>query len=34
MKLVLWRALLAPRTSLQALLVQRRSATPLSYDAA
>ncbi len=34
MKLVLWRALLAPLTSLRALLVQRRSATPLSYDAA
>ena len=34
MKLVLWRVLLAPMTSLRALLVQWRSATPLSYDAA
>lgn len=34
MKLVLWRVLLAPMTSLRALLAQRRSATPLSYDAA
>lgn len=34
MKLALWRAVLAPLTSLRALLVQRRSATPLSYDAA
>jgi hypothetical protein len=34
MKLVLWRALLAPLTSLRALLVQRRSRVPLSYDAA
>lgn len=34
MKLALWRALLAPLTSLRALLIQRRSATPLSYDAA
>lgn len=34
MKLVLWRVLLAPRTSLRALVIQRRSATALSYDAA
>ncbi len=33
MKLVLWRALLAPLTSIRALLVQRRG-VPLSYDAA
>ncbi|MFJ2257308.1 hypothetical protein ACIOKD_03005 [Streptomyces sp. NPDC087844] len=34
MKLVLWRALLAPLTSLRALAIQRRSTTTLSYDAA
>lgn len=34
MKLVLWRVLLAPLTSLRALVIQRRSATALSYDAA
>lgn len=34
MKLVLWRAVLSPLTSLRALLLQRRSRTPLSYDAA
>ncbi|WP_328512924.1 hypothetical protein OHB25_59005 [Streptomyces mirabilis] len=34
MKLVLWRVLLSPLTSLQALLLQRRSKTPLSYDTA
>lgn len=34
MKLVLWRAVLSPLTSLQALLLQRRSKTPLSYDTA
>lgn len=33
MKLVLWRALLAPLTSLRALVIQRRSTTTLSYDA-
>lgn len=34
MKLVLWRAVLSPLTSVHALLLQRRSKTPLSYDAA
>lgn len=34
MKLVLRRAVLSPLTSLQALLLQRRSKTPLSYDTA
>ncbi|GAA0576801.1 hypothetical protein ACIGCZ_22385 [Streptomyces nigra] len=34
MKLALWRMLLAPLTSLRALFIQRRSATPLSYDVA
>ncbi|MET7543928.1 hypothetical protein [Streptomyces sp. NPDC005507] len=34
MKLVLWRAVLSPLTSLHALLLQRRSKTPLSYDTA
>lgn len=34
MKLAMWRILLAPLTSLRALLIQRRSATPLSYDVA
>lgn len=34
MKLALWRMLLAPRTSLRAVLLRRRSATPLSYDVA
>lgn len=34
MKLVLWRAVLSPLTSLQALLLQRRSKIPLSYDTA
>ncbi len=34
MKLVLWRVLLAPLTSLRALIIQRRSASALSYDAA
>lgn len=34
MMLVLGRVLLAPVISLRALVVQWRSATPLSYDAA
>lgn len=34
MKLALCRMLLAPLTSLRALFIQRRSATPLSYDVA
>lgn len=34
MKVALWRALLAPLTSLRAVLVRHRSPTPLSYDAA
>ncbi|QDY79493.1 hypothetical protein [Streptomyces qinzhouensis] len=34
MKLVLWRVLLDPLTSLRALVIQRRSSTALSYDAA
>lgn len=34
MKLVLWRVLLDPLTSFRALVIQRRSATALSYDAA
>jgi hypothetical protein len=34
MKLVLWRVLLDPLTSFRALLIQRHSATALSYDAA
>ncbi|MGW2327945.1 hypothetical protein ACWC5C_19500 [Streptomyces sp. NPDC001700] len=34
MKLVLWRILLAPLTSLRALLIQQRGATPMSYDVA
>lgn len=34
MKPALWRAVLAPRTSVRALLIQRRSPTPLSYDVA
>lgn len=33
MKLTLWRAVLAPVTSLSALIIQRRSRSPLSYDA-
>jgi len=33
-KLTLWRAVLAPVTSVRALLIQRRSQSPLSYDAA
>ncbi|MER6625435.1 hypothetical protein [Streptomyces sp. NPDC000931] len=34
MKLTLWRALLAPRTSLLAVFIRRRSSGTLSYDAA
>ncbi len=34
MKLALWRMLLAPRTSIRAVFLRRRSATPLSYDVA
>lgn len=34
MKLTLWRAFLAPLTSIRALLIKHRSRTPLSYDAA
>lgn len=34
MRLILWRVLLAPLTSLRALLIQRRSVTTLSYDTA
>jgi hypothetical protein len=33
-KLALWRALLAPLTSIRALHIQRRNRTPLSYDTA
>ncbi|MFE7314250.1 hypothetical protein ACFU7T_14375 [Streptomyces sp. NPDC057555] len=34
MKLALWRALLAPITSLRALIIQHRSRSPLPYDVA